>query len=273
MANKIQMSSNKIKKSSSGYKRYKQLRQHVKKPEITCQVVDNPEILLEAKRLHAEVYLDKKFILPEDLNDDGTINLSADPYQTHALYFATIRDQQVDKDKVLAIARQIYHAPSLGFDSFPVLKQTKIYQNFMKEILAINPEDCVEISALVKRPNASIAAPFLVYREMLYYSHIQKHKKWIMALDVRVYKHLKAFFGDSIEPIGEKASYQGGDVIPVRLLIKDSIKSAQNQIGVGGMVSKQFRKAALEMFTYDKSYRYDIEHEEVNDKTKNLGKS
>jgi len=250
--------SKKIKRITRNYAHYRHFKSHVKKPGIKSLVIDDPDTLLEAKRLNAEVYLRKGFIEQGDLNKEGIISLRADPHQAHSRYFAAIGDLD-GKNRVLATARQINYKPSAGIDSLPLLSRTRVYPEFLKDIKTEGLENYVEISALVKHSSASIVAPFLVYREMLRYSDRQSHKKWIMALDIAVCKHLESFFGGSIEPIGERTPYPGGDVIPMCLRLDNALDNAREQIGASAMISRPYRKAALEMFTHDPSHEYELE--------------
>lgn len=249
--------SKKIKRISRNYAHYRHFKNHVKKPGIKSLVIDDPDTLMEAKRLNAEVYLRKGYIDQGDLNKEGIISLRADPHQAHSCYFAATGNLD-GNNRVLATARQINYRPSDGIDSLPVLSRTRIYPEFLKDITTQDLNNYVEISALVKHSSASIVAPFLVYREMLRYSYRQKHKKWIMALDIAVCKHLESFFGGSIEPIGESTPYPGGDVIPMCLQLDNALDNAREQLGAGGMISRSYRKAALEMFTHDPSYEYEL---------------
>lgn len=181
--------------------------------------VKSNALVAHAKRLHANVYVQRGFVLPEHLDSEGMIAFSHDPHQKHAQYFITTL---YENDNILASARQIQATKRMGFYSFPILSQANINKDIKSNIMAGKPDEYVEISALIKRQGSSVLAPLYLYRSMWRHSLQEDHNYWLMACDVRLYSRLKLLFGEAIKPIGSVTPYLGGDVIPAILDVKQS---------------------------------------------------
>lgn len=202
------------------------------------------ERIAHAKRLHASVYLSRRFIEPDDVDEDGAIRHEADPHQKHAHYFAA----EVDGDEgreIIAVVRQIEVDPLQGFGSFPVLEKAKIYSRALIEITAYDPHACIEVSALSKKRGTGTEATLLLYREMWYRSLRDGHAVWLMACDVRLYERLKLLFGPALKKIGARTSYQGGDVIPAMLRPFDALGALIQSTESSRFLVRSFRKRLL----------------------------
>ncbi len=168
--------------------------------------------LIDAKKLHVDVYLSRDFISHTDVLD-GVMHLDADPHQEHSDYFVVQREGDV-----VGLARQIvYKGRGKHHESFPVLEKAHIHKRSINRILNHHPTEIVEISALVKKSGESTVVPLLLYRALWFHSWDAKHRLWVMACDVRLYQRLKMLFGPALTVIGRRTPYQGGDVIPVAL--------------------------------------------------------
>lgn len=175
------------------------------------------EELATAKKLHAAVYLSRAFITHDDLMDD-IIHETSDPHQRHADYFVVKRN-----GRIVAAARQIiYRGEGELHKSFPVLEKSLIHMRSRNRIMAFQPEEIVEISALVKAGGESSIVPLLLYRALWRHSLKSRHRIWVMACDIRLYQRLKLLFGPSLTKIGQRTPYVGGDVIPVALDIANA---------------------------------------------------
>lgn len=167
----------------------------------------------QAKALHAQAYRRKGFIYEHDLDDSGYISHIADPHQLHAEYFV-VREEGDHDQKVLVTVRQIMAHPNKGFDSFPILAQAHVEDEFQERLHQYDPADIIEISGLAKARGVPMAVTFLAYRAMWAYSKNQHHKIWLMALSPSLYGHLKRFVGPAIIQIGQPSEYTGEAVIP-----------------------------------------------------------
>lgn len=204
------------------------LRAFRRKEHINLHVtkVDNAAYLLAAKKLHAEVYLYRKFVSKKDVRN-GILTLRADPHQQHSQYFVVTNKK---KSRVIATARQINAKKSKGHESFALLGYTRLYDRARQEMLKFSPSDCVEISGLAKHRGVSKLAPLLLYREMWRYSVEHEHKLWLLACDAKLYVRLKLLFGPAIQRAGPKIYYSGGDVVPALLKIETSIRSIHKSL-------------------------------------------
>lgn len=170
-----------------------------------CRLEDAKR-LLDAKRLHAGVYLGRDFIKSDDLQG-GIIRTETDPYQEHADYFGVIdRDDQ----SVIAVARQIRHIEER---SLPIFEHVKL----QKDYSYIEKSQIVEISAFAKQRGADSRSLLLLFRGMLTYSISKKHSHWLMLVDKKVYMRLKTLFGPVIRRIGPESFYMGSVVIPAEV--------------------------------------------------------
>ncbi|NCU30749.1 methyltransferase domain-containing protein [Candidatus Saccharibacteria bacterium] len=170
-----------------------------------CSLNDHNQ-LLEAKRLHAEVYLDRNFIT-EQVLQDGVIKLEADPHQEHANYFGVINKES---RAVEAIARQIPHKEGV---CLPIFERVKL----KKDYSYVERREIVEISAFVKRRGVDSRTLLLLFNEMFTHSKAQGHRYWLMAVDKKVYWRLKTLFGPVIRRIGPETFYMGSIVVPAEI--------------------------------------------------------
>jgi hypothetical protein len=192
-------------------------------PDLDVFVVEKDSHLIEAQRLHASVYLRYKYISASDVLEDGRIDLNQDPYQEHSLYFVVAENTSAG-EKVVATARQIFPKPKIGHNSFPLMSKLPIYPEARSQLMKLEPNDYVEISALAKAKGYSSYAVLLLYRAMWHYSIAKNHKAWLMACDSSVYSRLKFLFGPALTEIGDETYYMGSNVIPAMLEIDQSVE-------------------------------------------------
>jgi len=176
----------------------------------------------EAKRLHAKIYLHRGYVAPGDVGPDAILNKQADPYQEHSEYFV-VRNHGALEQPVVAAARQIVAHPERGHDSFPTLKELKLYPEMRQSILALDPAKCVEISGLAKDHGVDSSAAMILYRALWHHSLRQGHHVWLMACDAHVYSNLEFLFGDALTRIGDNTFYMGSEVVPAMLEVHRSI--------------------------------------------------
>jgi N-acyl-L-homoserine lactone synthetase len=190
-------------------------------------------LVLEAQKLHADVYLARNFIAEHDVSADRRMHLKADPHQSHSTYFV-VRNRA--DGRIIATSRQIEVHPEKLKSSFPLLKKTKIEEKWLDVIMSHKLHSIVEISGLAKKQNTSSIIPLYLYRQMWHYSISQGHELWIMACDVRLFQRLKIMLGDAIIQIGEETKYQGGNVIPAIVKPRQALDALINsQVGANFM--------------------------------------
>ena len=209
-----------------------------------------------AKQLHTSVYKHLGFIDETDINEQGIISLRADPHQVHSIYFAV--SDSISYGKPLAVARQINYKEELGYQSFPLMSRASIAHNHMSKIISYDPNEIVEISALVKAPEASPLSPLVLYKFMLDYSlKDRKHKVWLMALDTKVYKGMKYNFGGVLTEIGPEISLTGGGAIPLMMHTDGVFNVMEQEIKKSRLIQKQVRQMILSFYKSDLSFEFE----------------
>jgi hypothetical protein len=179
-------------------------------PYQTAQLLATGADILQARRLHASVYLASGFVTPEDLAPDGTMGVQKDPWPAVSAYFAVIRG-----GIVTATARQIcVYDPA----HLPALRLSELDRAEVAKVLDLAPGAVVEISALAAGRDARGPDVTAVYSRMWRESVERRHQVWVMAVDRRLYAHLRrAFCGRALRPIGPAQHYLGSPVVPAVL--------------------------------------------------------
>jgi hypothetical protein len=207
---------------------------------------DDTPTLLQAKRLHAAIYLSIGFIDHTDIRD-GIMHAKSDPHQLHADYFIVKHHEEV-----VAVARQIvYKGVGPHHESFPSLKKTDIYARSQRAIEKIPATSIVEISALVKKRGESPVVPLILYREMWRHSLQQHHKLWVMACDVRLYERLRVLFGPAMRVMGKKTYYMGSDTIPAMLEPHAGLRYLMKRARTIIPIKREVRRHILMFFVQD----------------------
>jgi hypothetical protein len=189
-------------------------------PNLRPMLVKTNEQLSKAKQLHASVYLANGYIEKSHVNNKGHITLAQDPYQEHSQYFVVA---ERGTGEVVATARQIGVSGRKGHLSFPTLKHIEIDEQVRQALGALDPKNCVEISALAKKKGYTSYASFMIYRALWQHSLRSRHQVWLMACDARVYKHLKFLFADALTQVGKETIYMGSTVVPAVLEVDRSL--------------------------------------------------
>src|SRR4051794_12857567 len=78
------------------------------------EVASSADMLAEAQRLHAKVYLHRRYVKPHQVGPDGRLTAEVDPHRENSVYFVVRRGRQV-----VAAARQIGARADRGHASFP----------------------------------------------------------------------------------------------------------------------------------------------------------
>lgn len=183
-------------------------------------MTDNPDHIISAQKLHAEVYVRKGFIYEHDVGADGRIKRGADPYQETATYFVVTQIDEKGKEVVVATARHITGRKK-DWSDLPLLQQARLQERYVAEIKQYQPSQCVEVSGLVKRRGYGMIATLLLYRVMWQHSWQRQDKVWLMACSPALYKRLRQLFGSTLTQIGPPTPYTGEEIIPVMLKVEE----------------------------------------------------
>ena len=227
-------------------KYYSQL--HAEVPNLRTVVISDPDTLNAAKELHARTYLRVGIQPPEAITGDGHIGLAADPYQTHAQYFA-VQDSRDGGARTVAAARVIYAEPDDGLDSFPFFREKRrLYPRYRKLLEAADPAACGEISALVREPGTNGKAALMLYRTIWHYALSQHYDYLLVLCKARLHRRCKIIFGKSWIRVGPSYRRLGNiREIPVIIDIQGSLDEALTLSWVNP-VKRRIKLKALPFF-------------------------
>jgi hypothetical protein len=213
----------------------------VLQPYRTARILTSDVEILEARRLHASVYVANGFIAPEDVGPDGTIGAGKDPWPAVSCYFAVTRG-----GAVMATARQISIATP---EELPALRRSGLDAIEVARILDRAPGAVVEISALAaRRGSARSSDVTAVYVRMWQESIERRHRVWVMAVDQRLFVHLRnAFCGRAIRPIGPAQDYLGSIVVPA-VVWCDELNPEQHRLARSATAAEPLRSLLPRLF-------------------------
>ncbi len=86
---------------------------------MECFSTNDPDLILQARQLMAEVYLKRDFISHSEITDEGVLSEESDPYGSHSTYYVVVPKNQ---KTVLATVRIIHYDIQKDENSFPVMK-------------------------------------------------------------------------------------------------------------------------------------------------------
>lgn len=237
-----------LKSFKRRYKLYRQTATLNKIQNMSVTQASERDMIDAAQRLHAKIYLRRKYVTPDDISEDGRLNETADPYTNQSKYFV-LTNQLNKHPRVLATARQIHNVAGKGHDSFPTVKQLKLYPEMEQAIRAIDPSKCVEISALAKDHGVDPRGTMMLYRTMWHHSLRNGHRIWLMACDAKVFDHLKSLFGESFTRIGDNTYYMGSEVVPAMLEVHKSIGTLIQQSKSLNPFKRRLKLMLINFFT------------------------
>ena len=206
----------------------------------------------EARRLHAQIYLNRGYIAAHDIDSNGFISIQSDPYGAHARYFSVMTKSTQNKTVIVAAARLIEVNDDKGHDSFQTWREQDLTLAAKELIMAYDPRECVELSALVKKDNVSTQAVLVLYRALWQYSLSHGHKLWIISCDDRLLKRLIWLFGSAIQPIGNAVYFKGHTIVPVIINIQLSLEELLRKSHRFSLIGV-LRRDVARFFLYDLS--------------------
>jgi hypothetical protein len=193
--------------------------------DMECFATDDPELILKARQLMADVYLKRDFVTPSEITDEGVLIEESDPHASHSTYYVVVPQNQ---KTVLATVRIINYDPEKGESSFPVMTYKESFDPEALEILAsAGTENLVEVSALARDKNlaASGTAALMLYKRIFIdalYDHENGKKSLIMATNPMLFKNFSLLFGDSFIRLGPDLPYPGQPASPAILSTEDA---------------------------------------------------
>lgn len=219
-------------------------------PNLRTVMVSEPDALAAAKELHARTYRRLGMVPAQALTSDGRhIGLAADPHQAHAQYFSVqdLRGGDDGRPRTIATVRVIVAEPGSGLRSFPFYERRTLYPRYRRELEALDPAACGEISALVREQGASGTAALMLYRAVWHYALSQRYERLLVSCNARLHRRCKIIFGKSWIKVGPSEYSMNARVIPVMIDIGGSMDAALTLSRVNP-VRRAVKRKALRFF-------------------------
>jgi hypothetical protein len=190
---------------------------------MECFSTDDPDLILQARQLMADVYLKRDFVSHSEITDEGVLSEESDPYGSHSTYYVVVPKNQ---KTVLATVRIIHYDIQKDENSFPVMKHKQDFDPQALEVLeSAGIENLVEVSALArdKKLAASGTAALMLYKKIFVdacYDDDNGQKSLIMACNPVLFKTFSLLFGDSFMRLGPDLPYPGQVACPAILPVR-----------------------------------------------------
>lgn len=184
-------------------------------PYLQARRLTSAQDILEARRLHAAVYVDRGFVAEHETGDDGTLVPEVDPWPSMSTYFAIRR-----KSGIVATARQI-HPPEL--DRLPAIGLSDRRAHQTRAVLQCAPHEVVEISGLARSYVSTRFDAVALYVSMWRHSMAAGHRAWVMAVDPPLFVQLREMIcGEAIKPLGPRRAYMGGNLVTAAVFLDEA---------------------------------------------------
>lgn len=180
---------------------------------VTVQQASQPEVIEQARRLQATVYLQRRYITQEDVIG-GVMSPRVDPWVANSVYFVARDPAGV----VLGVIRLILWGSP---DSLPALRHGFIWPAHKEYIETLLPA-VAEVSALAVARGAPGGIAVQLYRAIWHYGRRHHHKMWLMLIDPPMRSLLHALLGPVTYAVGDPRWYMGGHLLPVALRTCDT---------------------------------------------------
>lgn len=178
-----------------------------------------------AQILHTEVYLDRGFIKPEEVDLTGVY---LDEYIDRSVYYLSRNGRKV------AAARQIEADKKGGIMSLPTAKNFEIDPDVLADAAEVSnladlkPHEAIEISGLASRKytdengkvhqGVGLDAVISLYSTMIRDSLEKGHKLWLMNTDAPLMRNLSMLIGEpQMHKLGKEQPYMGPPTIPAAI--------------------------------------------------------
>jgi hypothetical protein len=204
-----------------------------------------------AQLLHTKVYLEKGYITPEEIDEDGIFN---DEYSNRSTYlFAenSLRD---------STCRYISATKKDGIMSLPTAKYFSVDADAIrdasgvKRLSNLKSREVIEVSALASVQHGDIGqgrrgeldATRLLYARVLRDSLDQGHKLWLLNTHEALVRHLELLLGkEQIHRLGEVMEYMGSPTVPVAINPQDVVRTALADESDFGDMKRQYLQETL----------------------------
>lgn len=167
---------------------------------MSGRVAGAPDVL-KVRQFCFRIYVARKEIEPNLLNEQGVLGYDKDPYAARSIYFVV---RPWGGGPIVAASRLIMPLPGKGADSLQI------------DINDLNPKAqlllksygnaVAEPSSFAKRKSAPSVATTYLIREMLHYSHDHGIKQWLIALNPHIEGTYNRRFGPALYKLGDRVT-------------------------------------------------------------------
>lgn len=204
-----------------------------------------------AQLLHTRVYLEKGYITPEEVSEDGIFE---DEYTSRSTYlFAenSLRD---------STCRYIAATKKDGIMSLPTAKYFSVDADVIrdtsgvKRLSSLKSREVIEVSALasVQHGDSSqgrrgeLDATRLLYARILRDSLDQGHKLWLLNTHEALVRNLELLLGkEQIHRLGEVMEYMGSPTVPVAINPQEVVRTSLADGSDFGDMKRQYLQETL----------------------------
>ncbi|MEO5949825.1 MAG: hypothetical protein ABIQ04_00075 [Candidatus Saccharimonadales bacterium] len=210
-----------------------------------------------AQSMHTQVYLDKHFIEPVDLDERG---MFTDEYNDRATYVVAENGQRYSACRYIAATKKE------GLMSLPTPRHFALDAKEVQDVAGtrlvdLRASEVVEISGLVsvKREDKEVGhsgdlnATWLLHSAALRESLDQGHKLWLLNTHETLIRQLEIILGpDQIHRLGAPMDYMGSMTVPVAINPQSVVTSALNDDSIHGEAKRHHLMEALPGVNADK---------------------
>lgn len=180
---------------------------------VTVEQATDPDVIQEARKLQAIVYLERHYITPGEMVD-GVMSSSVDPWVRNSVYFVA-RDAA---NCIVGVVRLILWDPRR---KLPSLMHCDIWPEHEEYVTALLPA-VAEVSALAVSRGTPGFTALALYQAIWDYGRRHGHLIWLMLVDPPLRNLLHSGLGPISYPIGPKQWFMGGNLVPAAIRTCDT---------------------------------------------------
>ena len=184
-------------------------------PYLVGEMLRTEPGIMQARRLQAQVYLERGFVTQDEVSDDGTLSPRVDPWVNRSTYFGVHRG-----GRLVATARQI---ETDDVRSLPAIRRADADLAHTRSVLECSSREVVEISGLARSAGSTRHDALALYVSMWRHSMAVGHQVWVMAVDPPFYLQLrKMICGNAIRPMGPLREYMGFRLVMAAMFLDET---------------------------------------------------
>lgn len=227
---------------------------HQERTVVSSKDMQYGDVIKEiAQALHTQVYLEKSYIEPSDINVEG---LFVDEYSDRSVYLLS------ENGTRRSACRYIEATKAEGVVSLPTARHFSLDPEVIKEVAGVSrlsdlkAHDVIEVSGLAsirldapdgrRDRGGELDATRLLYASILRHSLDAGHKLWLMNIEPAHLRALKILVGqDQVHTLGDAVEYMGPATVPVAINPHEVVRSAFADESSYGDMKRQYLLESL----------------------------